>query len=47
MFYIAKNNTIKLEQRDVDFISFGKGKNLIIILELEDGLKLLKIWLFQ
>lgn len=43
MFYKAKNNNIKIEQSDMDFISFGKGnKNLIIIPGLGDGLRTVK-----
>ena len=43
MFYNAKNNNIKIEQSDMDYISFGKGnKNLIIIPGLGDGLRTVK-----
>ena len=32
MFYNAKNNNIKIEQSNMDYVSFGVGnKNLIII----------------
>ncbi len=43
MFYNAKNNNIKIEQSDMDYISFGVGnKNLIIIPGLGDGLRTVK-----
>jgi pimeloyl-ACP methyl ester carboxylesterase len=43
MFYNAKNHNIKIEQSDMDYISFGKGnKNLIIIPGLGDGLRTVK-----
>ena len=39
MFYNAKNNNIKIEQSDMDYISFGKGnKNLIIIPGKQDSI---------
>ncbi len=38
MFYNAKNHKIKIDQSDIDYISFGIGnKNLIIIPGLEMG----------
>ena len=43
MFYNAKNNNIKIEQSDMDYVSFGIGnKNLIIIPGLGDGLRTVK-----
>ena len=43
MFYNAKNNNIKIDQSDMDYISFGVGnKNLIIIPGLGDGLRTVK-----
>lgn len=43
MFYNVKNHNIKIEQSDMDYISFGKGnKNLIIIPGLGDGLRTVK-----
>ncbi len=29
MFCNAKNNNIKIDQSDMDYISFGKGKKII------------------
>ena len=43
MFYNAKNNNIKIEQSNMDYVSFGVGnKNLIIIPGLGDGLRTVK-----
>lgn len=43
MFYNAKNHKIKIDQSDIDYISFGIGnKNLIIIPGLGDGLRTVK-----
>lgn len=43
MFYNAKDYTIKIDNTDMDYVSFGKGsKNLIIIPGLGDGLKTVK-----
>ena len=43
MFCNAKNNNIKIDQSDMDYISFGKGnKDLIIIPGLGDGLRTVK-----
>ena len=43
MFYNAKNNNIKIQQSNMDYVSFGVGnKNLIIIPGLGDGLRTVK-----
>lgn len=43
MFYNAKNQTIKLDNTEMDFISFGMGKkNVILIPGLGDGLRTVK-----
>lgn len=43
MFYNAKNKNIKIEQSNMDYVSFGIGnKNLIIIPGLGDGLRTVK-----
>ena len=43
MFYNAKNNNIKIEQSNMDYVSFGvENKNLIIIPGLGDGLRTVK-----
>jgi pimeloyl-ACP methyl ester carboxylesterase len=43
MFYNAKSGNIKIENTDMDYISFGKGKkNLVMIPGLGDGLKTVK-----
>ena len=43
MFYNAKNNYLKIGDKSVNYISFGKGeKNLIIIPGLGDGFKTTK-----
>lgn len=43
MFYNAKNRNIKIENTDIDFLTFGKGdKYLVMIPGLGDGLKTTK-----
>ena len=43
MFYNAKNGNIKIDNTDIDYISFGKGdKYLVMIPGLGDGLKTAK-----
>ena len=43
MLYKAKSGTIKIENEDMDFISFGKGdKSLVMIPGLSDGLRTVK-----
>ena len=43
MFYNAKNGNIKIGDTDMDYVSFGKGvNNLIMIPGLGDGLKTVK-----
>ena len=40
MFYNAKNGNIRIDNTDMDYISFGNGqKNLIMVPGLSDGLK--------
>lgn len=43
MFYNAKNGNIKIDNTDIDYLSFGKGdKYLVMIPGLGDGLKTAK-----
>lgn len=43
MFYNAKNGSLKFNNTDMDYISFGNGsKNLVMIAGLSDGLKTVK-----
>ena len=43
MFYSAKNDTITIDNTDIDYIAFGNGKkNLLMIPGLGDGLKTAK-----
>lgn len=43
MFYNAKNGNIKIENSDIDYVSFRKGsKSLIMIPGLGDGIKTVK-----
>ncbi|MBC3796873.1 alpha/beta fold hydrolase [Acetobacterium tundrae] len=43
MFYNAKNGNIRIDNTDMDYISFGNGqKNLIMVPGLGDGLKTVK-----
>jgi hypothetical protein len=43
MFYKAKNGNIKIGDTDMDYISFGKGEKILIMIPgLGDGLKTVK-----
>ena len=43
MFYHAKNGTLKIDDTDMDYISFGKGKKILVMIPgLGDGLKTAK-----
>ena len=43
MFYHAKNGNLKIDETDMDYISFGNGKKkLVMIPGLGDGLKTAK-----
>ena len=43
MFYNVVNKSVKIDNTEMDYISFGNGKkNLIMIPGLGDGLKIVK-----
>ena len=43
MFLHAKNRSVRIGDTDMDYVSFGKGKNILIMLPgLADGLKTVK-----
>ena len=43
MFYSSKNKVLQLDQKNMDYVTFGKGKkSLVIISGLGDGLQTVK-----
>lgn len=43
MFLNAKSGTVKIENTDMDYISYGKGKNILIMIPgVADGMKTVK-----